>query len=210
MKNKISLTYTHSIEDKRRFMYNRRRDLFKDLQVDHEVIINDPEYSKMLEQMIDDWNISVSKRQIEASIVGHEKKLQSGYYQSETHKLAAIAGGKSHLGIKLDEEYVNAMRDQWSRNFNDKVVTCEVCGMSTNAGNYTKWHGKKCKTVIINHILDNLNDTFTRKDVRAVIKELGYKDSIVNQILYYSECCIKIYEGTNGSMKDLPIFQKIK
>ena len=95
MKNKISLTYTHSIEDKRRFMHNRRRDLFKDLQVDHEVIINDPDYSKMLEQMIDDWNIRVSKRQIEASIAGHEKKLESGYYQSEKHKLAAIAGGKS-------------------------------------------------------------------------------------------------------------------
>jgi hypothetical protein len=209
MKNKINLTYTHSIEDKRRFMYNRSRDLFKDLQVDHDVIINDPEYSTMLEQMIDDWNINVSKRQTEAGIAGHEQKLQSGYYQSETHKLAATAGGKWHLGRKLEEEYINSMRNKWSHNFNNKVVTCEVCGMSTNAGNYTKWHGKKCKTLMINHILENLNDTFTRKDARVVIKQLDYKDSIINQLLYYSESCIKIYEGTNGSIKDLPIFKKL-
>ena len=209
MKNKITLTYTHSIEDKRRFMYNRRRDLFKDLQVDHDVIINDPEYSIMLEKMIDDWNINVSKRQSEASSVAHSSKLESGYYESEIHKLSAIAGGKWHLGKKLDRDYVESMKDQWITNWNGKRITCEVCNCITNAGNYEKWHGKKCKTTMINHILENMPIEFTRQALRLVIKELGYKDSIVNQILYCDDYCIKIYEGTNGSFKDMPIFKKL-
>ena len=209
MKNKINLTYTHSLEDKRRFMHNRRRDLFKNLQIDHEIIINDPEYSTMLEKMIDDWNVSVSERQSQASIAAHSKKLETGYYASETHKVAAIAGGKSHLGRKLEEEYIESMRDQWIINWTSKQITCEVCGMSTNAGNHEKWHGKKCKTTMINHILENMPLEFTRQALRKVIKDLGYKDSIVNQIIYNDEISIKIYEGTNGSIKDMPIFRKL-
>lgn len=42
---------------------------------------------------------------------------------------------------KLDQNSKNAMTSY----MNNKIVLCERCGIQTNIGNYTRWHGIKCK-----------------------------------------------------------------
>jgi hypothetical protein len=207
MGNKI--TYTKTLENFFKY-YTNKKNINADISV-----LNDPEIREAFESLWEQAKDEYSARQINASAIGHENKLTSGYYQSETHKNSAINGGKSAgkiVGNRYKEngrlEELIKMRTEASL----ERIKCDVCGGDANTGNYSRWHGVNCKYDDFISFFNLLPLEFTRKQARVIAKDNNYPNNYVRMLLYtepYGKLWTKIHEGTNGSITDVPIFQKI-
>lgn len=128
---------------------------------EHNRLVNESEQKELLNN---DWSYGVS----ENTRIKIKKSCKSYYNsrtteQEEKHKLAlSIATTNYHSKLsdiekkersdklsKITKELYNNMSQEqknaviWGLNKSDKK--CENCGIITNAGNYNRWHGIKCR-----------------------------------------------------------------
>ena len=70
----------------------------------------------------------------------HKKTWTDDRRKEHSKRLSGENNGM--YGKKCSEERAKKISES---NKNSKKYICEFCGKETNAGNYTRWHGEKCK-----------------------------------------------------------------
>lgn len=67
-----------------------------------------------------------------------------------------------------------------------KEFICEKCGNIVNRGNYSQYHGDKCREADKIKLIKALPDKFTKTIVKTVAEKLGIKDWIKLNILHHT------------------------
>jgi hypothetical protein len=184
-------------------------DAEKDINEFHET-----KYGKMSES---NYNRGASRRD---NIEGQKKAAQaakisredSGYYQSEKHINAAKKGGAatgSIIGKKHVETGFIKVLQKIGTKASLELRTCSICGESVNTGNHSKWHEGNCEYPNVIKLLNEMPNQFTKKQLKIKSIELFGNESLVKKLICgYMNLITKIYEGTNGSIIDVPIWKK--
>jgi hypothetical protein len=86
------------------------------------------------------------------NIIGHLKNIHFIHYQENIKKghknyislkeLYEITNNKNEYSIDIKELYYEKKH---SINLNNKIFQCAYCKITTNKGNYVRWHNEKCK-----------------------------------------------------------------
>ena len=89
-------------------------------------------------------------------------------------------------------------------------IVCEVCGISSSTGNYSRFHGKKCIYNLVTQLLDALPEEFTYKQAKQVNEELNLPKNMVRKLIsdMWGNMIEQIYQGKNGSHVDVSIYKK--
>lgn len=128
-------------------------------------IVNNPLYANLIEETLTGGDTSHTVNyQKSRSIMSRKAKKRStsekmslvgsfnkGVPKSENHKSnisKSLLGRKvsDSVGKKISES--KSGRPNGKKGVKEKRIICEHCGKDANGGNYRRWHGKKCKTLL--------------------------------------------------------------
>ena len=76
----------------------------------------------------------------------HKAKLGK-YVRTDEHKKAISKWRKAQTGLQKRSEETKAKIGEKAKGRKLPKVTCEHCSMNISHTNYTRWHGKNCKTL---------------------------------------------------------------
>ena len=136
-----------------------------------------------------------------------------GYFESETHKRSAIAGGKAQGQKNAESGHISSLGKKYQAAATEaslKRITCPVCGEDANTGNYSRWHGENCIHPQIMQLYGALPNEMTWKMSKQKCKELGLPENIARKLIQgmYHDMIEIIHQGMNGSSIDVTIYRK--
>jgi hypothetical protein len=89
-----------------------------------------------------------------------------------------------------------------------KEFICEKCGNKVNRGNYTQFHGKKCREADKIKLINSLPDKFTKAIVKEIAEKIGIKDWIKLNILHHTCPYVKMYKKVDKPNQYNPCWYK--
>ena len=75
----------------------------------------------------------------------HRAKLGQ-YTRTDEHKTAISNMRKAQTGLQKRSEDTKSKMSEWQKGVAKPKVKCEYCGKEISQMNYSRWHGKNCKS----------------------------------------------------------------
>lgn len=142
-----------------------------------------------------EWRKKNPNKASEIGKIGGE--LVGGSKKGKTHmsKIGKQYGKENAVKyIPIETKKKNG-KNFGKKNLCDEIV-CEKCGRKTNKGNYSQFHGSKCREENIIKFIELLPNKFTKSIAKKIANENKIKGwekwNIFHDVCIYTKCIIKV------------------